>query len=156
MKKLFILFMFFLFLSGTGSRVYAQEAVKPASAAPQGDPNFVLADKCLGRTALMYQNYIKGMFDYNIATDAPARNELIGRVDQNQRAGKVLELSYFIDGVVQDAGLKTLAASIKWEKRTQPKGAREAALSKGKATVVFKQQGNGDWLLYQVNGENPF
>ena len=145
--------MMFCFFTGYA---FAQDAAKTESAAPQGDPNFILADKLLGQTVMMYQHYIKGMFDFNIAMDAPSRDTLIDQVDRNQRAGKVLELNYFIEEALQDADQKTLATSIKWEKRVQPNGAREAVISKGKAKVIFKQQGSSDWRLYQVNGENPF
>ena len=152
MKKLPIVVLTVLLLTGYS---YAQDAAKVEAAAPQAEDSFVLADKLLAKIVLIYQNYFRGMFDMSIAADAPGRVDLVNQVDRDVNAGKVLELNYFINEAIFDAGQKTLAVTFKWEKRTQPKGARAPVLSKGQGTFVFKKQANGDWLLYQVNGENP-
>jgi hypothetical protein len=152
MKKIFVVVLSLFLLTGYG---YAQDAVSPQAEASQADQAFVLTNKLLTKMVLTYQNYFKELFVRNIAQDAPLREELLNQVDRNVNAGKVLELNYFINEALFDVTKKTLSARFKWEKRVQPAGGGEAALSKGEADVVFKQQPDGEWLLYQISGSNP-
>ncbi|MBF0123157.1 MAG: hypothetical protein HQL21_07115 [Candidatus Omnitrophica bacterium] len=153
MRKICVLILSLSFFAGYG---YAKDAVPPKAQAPQADEAFVLTNKLLARMVLTYQNYLKDMFSMNIAQDAPLRDEFIDQVDRNVNAGKVLELNYFINQALFDGGKKTLSARFNWEKRVQPQGGGEAVLSKGEAEAVFKQQTDGEWLLYQISGDNPF
>lgn len=153
MKKIFVLILSLFFLAEYG---HAKDAVRPQAETPQADEAFVLTNKLIAGMVLAYQNYFKDMFLMNIAQDAPLRDKLIDQIDRDVNAGKVLELNYFINQAFFDAGKKTLSARFNWEKRVQPQGATEAVLSKGEAEVVFKHQADGNWLLYQISGNNPF
>lgn len=153
MRKIFFLFCIVLSVSVAGA--WAGEAVVDQEVDSGVDRNFVLADKLLARLFLSYRNYFRAMFELDVAADAPERLAFIDKVDQNASAQQVLQMNYFINEVQLTPDHKTLAIRIRWEKLSQPAGASVPVKAEGDAGIVFKQQTDDRWALFQVTGSNP-
>ena len=153
MKKIILLCCIVLSVSVIG--VYAGETVVGQEVDSGVDQDFVLADKLLSRLFLSYRNYFRGMFELEVAADAPERLAFVNKVDQNASAQQVLQMNYFINEVQLTPDRQTLAIKISWEKLTQSAGASAPVKTDGNAGIVFKQQADGRWALFQVTGANP-
>lgn len=101
-----------------------------------------------------YQDFALEDFTAKVAADfVPSRNDLVNNAASNIRAAKVLDIDFSLDQALSDKDL--LAIDLKWQKRTRPYDSNNVVLTEGFAQAVFKKV-SGQWLLYQINKDNPF
>jgi len=101
-----------------------------------------------------YQDFSMESFRAKVAVDfVSSRNDLVNNAASNIRAAKVLDIDFSLDQVLSDKDL--LMVDLKWQKRTRPYDSSNVVLTEGFTQAVFKNVA-GQWLLYQINKDNPF
>ncbi len=148
MKKLLsILLLFAITASGCAMTSAAGPLDGPADA--NG-----LADRLLGRLFNAYSNYTRPRFEKFVSGDfIPSLPEFLNEVERGYYGGNILEVNYFLNKT--DLTSVVLSVDFRWEKKTALFGTGKLSLSRGRAEFVFRGE-SGDWLLYEVRGQNPF
>jgi hypothetical protein len=125
-----------------------------AGAEPKPGPGtYATAQDVVGKLFDSYRYYSRETFRRTLVPVTAAQPGFIDQIETSYFSGTLIELNFFIDSALREAD--TLAVKIKWEKRNQPYSGNTPVMVKGSAELTFKES-NGDWLLYQISGDNPF
>jgi hypothetical protein len=148
MKKIFPLL---LFLGVAASGCSMTSAVGPLDGSADAND---LADRLLGRLFNAYSNYTRPRFEKFVSGDfIPSLPEFLNGVERGYYGGNILEVNYFLNKT--DLTSTVLSVDFRWEKKTAVFGTGKLSLARGRAEFVFREE-SGDWLLYEVRGQDPF
>ncbi|MFA7001152.1 MAG: hypothetical protein WC352_03295 [Candidatus Omnitrophota bacterium] len=132
----------------------AGPAGAPSSPAFADFDDWGAARGILDRLFSDYEHYSRGSFEDLVAGDfVPDRFDYLQSLDTAAYGGKVLQLDYFINRVVNDPD--RFAIDFRWNKKWMDSrtGGGPKLLS-GQVQMVFKARGSS-WVLWQVRGQDP-